>query len=152
MIIILVLDKILERKYIELSFEEFFALERNEITLSSVYFNRKCNRMLNRICNRNKQIEKVVILFLAFSFLIYENVYASQVDVSKINNLGSTLLTLIQTIGYWFCIIMASKDILTSLMQNQCRDIGSIILKHILAFGGFYALPWSFNLIKDLLS
>lgn len=145
------LSRLLKYRKVTMSIPEFCALNRGEITLSQIYLNRQAARSLEKICRRNSQIAKFVVFFLASMLLIPNTVFASTVDVSKIDRLGQTLLTLVQSIGYWFCIIMAAKEILTSLMQNQAKEVGGIILKHILAFGGFYALPWAFDLIKDLL-
>lgn len=145
------LNRLLKYRKVTMSIPEFCALNRGEVTLSQIYLNRQATRSLEKICRRNSQIAKFVVFFLASILLIPNTVFASTVDVSKIDKLGQTLLTLVQNIGYWFCIIMAAKEILTSLMQNQAKEVGGIILKHILAFGGFYALPWAFDLIKDLL-
>lgn len=150
------LNRLLKYKKVTMSIPEFCALNRGEITLKQIYLNREATRSLEKVCRRYPKITKVVIFFLATILLVSNTVFASttdisKVDVSKINTLGQTLLMLVQSIGYWFCIIVAAKEILVSLMQNQAREVGGIILKYILAFGGFYALPWSFDLIRDLL-
>lgn len=145
------LSRLLNYKTVTMSIPEFCQLNRGEIKLSDIYFNRQASRSLERICKKNSKLAILIIFFLASMLLVSNNVYAAGVDTSKIDNLGRTLLTLVQNIGYWFCIIMAAKEILTSLMQNQAKEVGGIILKHVMAFGGFYALPWIFDLIKDLL-
>ncbi|EJT6340612.1 hypothetical protein N2W42_001359 [Clostridium perfringens] len=145
------LNRLLGYKTVTMSIPEFCALNRGELTLSDIYFNRKASRSIERICRKNSRLAMIIVFFLASMFIVQTNVYAASVDTSKIDSLGRTLLTLVQNIGYWFCIIMAAKEILTSLMQNQAKEVGGIILKHVMAFGGFYALPWIFDLIKDLL-
>lgn len=145
------LNRLLGYKTVTMSIPEFCALNRGELTLSDIYFNRKASRSIEKICRKNSRLAMIIVFFLASMLLVQTNVYAASVDTSKIDSLGRTLLTLVQNIGYWFCIIMAAKEILTSLMQNQAKEVGGIILKHVMAFGGFYALPWIFDLIKDLL-
>ena len=147
------LEKILERKKMTMSIPEFCAYQRGEIKLTDIYFNRQARRSVEKICV-NPKIRMMVVLFLVGLITLNQaiQVQAGQLNTGKIDNLGRTVLGLVQSIGYWFCIIMAGKEILTCLMQNQAKDVGGIILKHVMAFGGFYALPWIFDLIKELLS
>lgn len=146
------LNRFLYKKHIRLSFQEFFALERNEITLEEILWNRRLDNFAKKVLNSKY---KVAIIFIIASGLLVLNtatVFASTIDTSKIDTLGSTILGLIRSCGYWFCIILATKDIITALMEGSTKQIGGIIVKYLTAFGAFYALPWIMDLIKELLS
>lgn len=145
------LNRLLYFKKVNMSFSECLSEINGDITLSQIYFNRVAQRTLERICRKDKKIRVLVVFVLAGILTLNTVVVACAVDTGKIDTMGRTLLTIVQSIGYWFCIIMAAKEILTSLMQNQAKEVGGIILKHVLAFGGFFALPWIFDLIKELL-
>lgn len=144
------LNRLLHYKKITMSIPEFCAYSRGEINLNDIYINRSTQRILNKMC-KNNNFKKIMVFFLANILILNTSFTACAVDTTKIDNLGRTILTLVQSIGYWFCIIMASKEILTALLENRSKDVGGIILKHLIAFGGFYALPWCFDLIKELL-
>ena len=146
------INRFLEKKKIKLSFQEFFALERGEITLEDIYFNRKLDAMAGRIMK--SEYKAVIIFMIACGLILVPSVsaMAGEIDTSKINELGSVILGLVRTCGYWFCIILATKDIVGALMEGSSKQIGSIIVKYITAFGAFYALPWVFDLIADLLA
>lgn len=144
------INRFLKKKHIRLSFQEFFALERGEITLEDIYFNRKLERFATKVMTSKYKL--AVVFMIASGFLVINTARALAVDTSKIDNLGSTILGLIRTCGYWFCLILATKEIITSLMEGNTKKIGNIVVHYLAAFGAFYALPWLFDLIKDLLA
>ena len=146
------LNRFLEKKKLKLSFQEFFQLERGEITLEDIYWNRKLDTFASRVMK--SEYKAFIIFIIASGLLILPSAtaMAGNIDTSKIDVLGSTILGLVRTCGYWFCIILATKDIVGALMEGSSKHIGSIIVKYITAFGAFYALPWIFDLIADLLA
>ena len=146
------LNRFLEKKRIRLSFQEFFQLERGEITLEEIYYNRKLDLFaVNVLASKYKNI---ILIVIASGLIVLnsELALATTIDTSKVDNLGSTVLSLIRTCGYWFCLALASKEIITQMINGTTKEIGSIIVKYLTAFGAFYALPWIMDLIKDLLS
>lgn len=144
------LRKLLDKKHIRMSVSEFCKLQRNELTLEDIYYRNKLDAFANKVMK--SQYKAFIVFMIATSLLILPSITTYAVDTSKINNLGSTVLTLIRSCGYWFCIILATKDIVGALMEGSSKQIGSIIVKYITAFGAFYALPWIFDLIADLLA
>lgn len=140
------------KKNIKMTISEYCQLKRNEITLKQIAFNRKLDLFATKILNSKHK--KIIIFIIASGLLIMNSskAFANPLDTSKIDNLGSTILGLVRTCGYWFCIILATKDIIAALMEGSTKQIGQIIVKYLTAFGAFYALPWIMDLIKELLS
>lgn len=135
-----------------MSLPEFLALERGELTLKDIKNNRKFDIFLGKIM-KNKQIKKALVFLtaLGFTFQTFTLTASGAVDTSRIDYAGSTILLLLRTAGYWICIIIASKDILSSLLSGDTRSVGKSVLKALTAYGGFYILPWFFELIKEIL-
>ena len=105
--------------------------------------------MAGYILNNEDLLKKTV--FLMGNLMFAESmVYANPVDtaVNGINVAGSTLLKLVQSFGYWGCILGCALEILKDLMAQNTRDIGKIIGKYAVAFGTFYFLPWVFDIVK----
>lgn len=135
-----------------MSLPEFLALERGEITLKEIKANRQLDNFIGKIM-ANKQLKKAFVFLtaLGLTFQTFTFTALGAVDTSKIDYAGSTILLLLRTAGYWVCIIIASKDILTSLLSGDTKAVGKSVMKSLAAFGGFYILPWLFDLIKDIL-
>ncbi len=144
------INRFLEKKHIRLSFQEFFALERGELTLEDIYFDRKLESFAGKVMKSEYKL--AVVFMIASGLLVLSNTQALAVDTSKIDNLGLSVLGIVQTAGYWFCLILATKDIISALMEGNTKKIGSIVVHYLSAFGAFYALPWLFDLIKELLA
>lgn len=134
-----------------MSIPEFCQLNRGEITLKQIHLNRRAERTLNKLCNKNEMLANFMVFAFATTLLVSTNVYAGEVSADKINELGRKLLTLVQDIGYWFCILMAGKEIIVNLLEGQTKDVIGVIIKYVMAFAGFYTLPWAFDMIKSLL-
>ena len=151
------LEQILEYKRIRMTIPEFLQYQRGELTLKEIYFNRKTRRVVDNILNKIINCDKTrasFIFFLACCFVILDvnKVLAegTSVDVSSIDRLGYTLLSITRSLGYWVCIILACKEIITELMSGG-KDIGKIFVKYIIAFGSLYALPWVMDMIKSII-
>ena len=71
---------------------------------------------------------------------------------SKVNEIGNMFVGIIQTIGYWTCLIMCAVEILKCLFQGDTKSLTKIICKYLMAFAGLYILPWIFELIKSMFS
>lgn len=71
---------------------------------------------------------------------------------SKVNEIGNMFVGIIQTIGYWTCLIMCAVEILKCLFQGDTKSLTKIICKYLMAFAGLYVLPWIFELIKSMFS
>ena len=82
--------------------------------------------------------------------------YASKVladtteAMAKVDKAGFTLLGLIQTIGYWLCLIMCVVEILKSIMNGSSKSVGGIMIKYLLIFTSLFLMPFLFDLIKEI--
>lgn len=140
----------LENKNIKMSIPEFLEYSRGEITLKEIWGRRELEKVSRKIIT-NKRIVKLTVFILAGVLFISNPVFAASADPNKIDAMGKQILNIIRSFGYWTCIVLATKDILQALLHGENKEVGQIILKHIVAFGGFYALPWIFDFIKDFL-
>lgn len=107
--------------------------------------------MASYILKDKKLLKKTVFLMGSLMFM-QKNIYAAtntDVAVNGINKAGGTLLTLVQSFGYWGCILCCALEVLKDLMAQNTRDIGKTIGKYAVAFGTFYFLPWVFDIIKS---
>lgn len=142
-------EKILYNKKITMSIPEYLSYERREITLKDIYYNQKMDHIAKVIINSKYKL--FFIFIIASGLLVLNSTQVLAVDTSKIDSAGSTLLTIVRTAGYWFCIILACKDIVGALIEGNTKAVGQIVVKYIVGFGALYALPWVFDLIKEIL-
>ena len=144
------IKRILYNKKITMSIPEYLAYEKGELSLKDIYYNQKLDNMAKAIINSKYKL--FFIFLIASGLLLLNNVQAfAAVDTSKIDSAGFTLLTIVRTAGYWFCIVLACKDIIAALMEGNTKSVGQILVKYIVGFGALYALPWVFDLIKEIL-
>lgn len=120
--------------------------------------NREEIRTLDKIAkkilndNRARTFFVFIIACALFVFTPQEVVCGGTFDPSRIDQAGRTLLIIIQKVGYWVCIIMATKEVLSELMGGTLKNIGQVVMKYSVAFGTLFALPWIFDLIVDIFS
>lgn len=114
-------------------------------------FNREQKRDLNKFCGKilnSKNVSKVFILIIASILTVYTPVYAT--GLTQIDVLGNKVLGIMRQFGYYVCVIMATKEIIQSVATGSYKDITQIIVKYVVAFAGFYSLPWIFDFIKGV--
>lgn len=137
------------KKEITMSIPQFCAYKRGEKTLKDIKIENGLESIAIKIMN-DERLRKMAV------FTIAGLNYASKVfaDVSeasaKINEAGIQILGVVQTIGYWLCIIFCLMEILKSIMNGSSKDVGKIMLKYTLIFASLYLMPFAFNLIKEI--
>jgi len=116
--------------------------------------NRQEKRSLEMFAKKiNKDIDlKRTAVFLFGSLMYCQNVLAKNADLSKLNSGGATVLNLVQGVGYWIAIVMASYEIIKNLMQGDSKSTGKTIMKYSLGYGSLFLLPWIFDLVKGIFS
>ena len=147
------LNKIYYFQKTTMSLPEFLALERGELTLKDIKNNRRKAVMYSATKEKRNSTKKLLTFLttLGITFQVFTfNAYGT-IDVSQIDYTGSTNLIFLKTVGYWTCIIIASKDILISLLNKNTKKIGKNILKSLPVYGGLYILPWCLETIKEFL-
>lgn len=102
----------------------------------------------------NKEMTKNTIMILGSILYIQKNVvFASNGVMTSVDNLGFRILSIIQGLGYWVCVLMCIKELIKVVMSGgQTKDVGSIILKYLILFGSLHFVPKLFNEIPACLS
>ena len=78
-------------------------------------------------------------------------VYADVTEaVARIDNAGLMFFGIIQSIGYWLCLIGCIMEILKSVMNGSSKEVGKLMMKYILIFAALYLMPFAFNLIREV--
>lgn len=99
---------------------------------------------------KNKTLKSMAVFVIA-SLTYAEKVLAADTTVEavkRLNTAGNTLLSVMQTIGYWVALLMCIIEILKTLSSGDTKSIGRIIVKYLMAFAGIYVLKWLFDLIR----
>ncbi|WP_194190355.1 hypothetical protein [Clostridium chrysemydis] len=127
-------------------------MKRKEITMTiSEFINYTDQNKLERFLV-NKSARNLIVSGLAVALML-TSVQANALDVntSGIDKLGNTFLVLLQKGGYWICLVMGIKDIISQLMKggDNINDVGKVIVKYVLAFGSLYMLPYLFDLASE---
>lgn len=114
---------------------------------------RQAKKELYKIVDKKKRIVLATcIITIALNNINY--IYASNLDIEKfkagLDEKGNQLLSLIQAVGYWVAIVAAGIDVVKSIKKQDIAGIISIVMKYAVMFGLLHALPWFFELIKEL--
>lgn len=110
----------------------------------------KLEKMLEHL-KKNKKKYLLVVVMIAISFNASTlTVLADSASIAAIDKAGMTILELVRKVGYWVCIIMGTKDIITNAMRGHVDRIGTVITMYALAFGALFFLPWIFDIIKSI--
>lgn len=88
--------------------------------------------------------------------LISINTYAKDLDTTKlktkINITGNKLIDVVQFLIYWMTLLCALIDIAKSVKKQDLAGVGAIVVKYGAMMGSGYAMPWIWDMIKDLFS
>lgn len=90
---------------------------------------------------------KQLSLFVLANCMYTQTVYAANIDAA-----GQKVLDVCRNVGYWMCLIMATIEIVKSLLQGNTKSITPIITKYAVGYGALFFLPWIFDLIKSIFS
>ncbi len=128
-------------------------MKRREITMSlSEFLNMTRENELERLIN-NKKFKGFLVAGLATGLFIINNnvVFAANPNLSGIDKMGQTFLHIIQSAGYWICLVMALVTILREITKggDNFGQIGKVILRYIIAFSALYFLPYFFDIVKE---
>lgn len=136
-------------KEIKMTIPQFLAYERGEKSLKDIELENGLESIARKIIN-NDRLRKITVFTIA-SLNYMGAVQASTIDaIGRINTGGFMILDIVQTIGYWLCIIGCIMEILKSVMNGSSKDVGKIMMKYILIFAALYLMPWLFDLIKEI--
>lgn len=136
-----------------MTFSQYRAYERGEKTIREIKRERKELQKMDSIATKimgNPRLKKLVVFTIA-GLNYASTVLADTTDaIGKINTGGFMILGIVQTIGYWLCLIGCIMEILKAIMNGSSKDVGKIMLKYLLVFGSLYLMPFGFNLIREI--
>lgn len=136
-------------KEITMSIKQFMEVQRGEKTYKDIETENGLESLAGRILNDDRLRKLTVFTIAALNYSSKAFADTSEAVV-KINSGGFMILGIIQTLGYWLCIISCIMEILKCVMNGSSKDVGKIILKYLLIFGSLYLMPWLFDLIKEI--
>lgn len=70
----------------------------------------------------------------------------------KVDSVGNQFLELVQLVGYWAALIFAGIDVIKNIKKQDIAGSVAIVLKYVFVGSMLYALPWIFDLFKDMFS
>lgn len=136
-------------KEIKMTIRQFLAYERGEKSLKDIELENGLESIARKIIN-NDRLRKITVFTIA-SLNYMSTVYADAKEaVARIDNAGLMFFGIIQSIGYWLCLIGCIMEILKSVMNGSSKEIGKLMMKYILIFAALYLMPFAFNLIREV--
>lgn len=137
-------------KDVTMTLKQFMELQRKEKDLIDI-----------RIENKNlliidPKVEKFIVFGVACTMFLITNTktaYASEA-IPAIDTIGNRLLGIAQQVGYWLCLVLCIKEILTEILQGNAitnpSDLAKPIVKYCIAFASIYFMPSLFDWIKEV--
>lgn len=133
------------KKEIIMTIPQFLAVQRGELTYKDLQAESLAAKII-----KNPRVTKCFVLSMALMNTL-SVAYANSGDIStKINITGNMILTLMQSIARWVCIIMCLVEITKALGNGTTKDIGKILLKYTLAYATTFILPFLFDSIEGI--
>lgn len=136
-------------KEITMTIPQFLAYERGEKTIRNIEIENGLECIATKIINNDRLRKMSVFVIAGLNYT--STVLADTADaVGRIDSAGNMFLGIIQSIGYWLCLIGCIMEILKSVMNGSSKDVGKVMLKYLLIFAALYLMPFAFNLIKEI--
>lgn len=140
-----------------MTYEQMLAYDRGEKTIRQIKRERREKERLEKVIENfatkvmgNARLKKIVVFTIAGLNYASTVLADTNAAVEKINTGGFMILGIVQTIGYWLCLIGCIMEILKSIMNGSSKDVGKIMIKYLLVFGSLYLMPFGFNLIREI--
>ena len=128
---------------------QFLAYEREEKSLKDIELENGIESIATRIIN-NDRLRKITVFTIA-SLNYMTTVQADATEaIARIDSAGYMFFGIIQSIGYWLCLIGCIMEILKSVMNGSSKEVGKLMMKYILIFAALYLMPFAFNLIREI--
>ena len=101
---------------------------------------------------KKKEMYKRNILAFSIAAINFLNpvIAVADVDISKLDDLGTKFLNTIRGGGYWIILIIAVADVIKTAMKGGKNEIGNTIIKYLLIYASLYILPLLFDMIREV--
>lgn len=134
--------------------EQFLMYKHGGMSLAEIKFIGEVEESLFNRIETDKIFKNNIILGMAclLTALNTNIVFAAAATdpIKTMNDLGNKILTIVQTAGYWLCLIMCGVCVIRAIIGGKDKKaIGEIILGFLIAFAALYMMPWLFDMIKE---
>lgn len=136
-------------KEITMSINQFMEVQAGEKTYKDIEIENGLESLATKIINDDR-LRRMTVFVIAGLNYTGEVLADTSQAVAKINVAGYTFLNIVQTLGYWLCLIGCIMEILKSLMNGSSKDVGKLMLKYLLIFAALYLMPFAFDLIREI--
>lgn len=136
-------------KEITMSIKQFLEVQAGEKTYKDIEIENGLESLATKILNDDR-LRRMTVFTIAGLNYASEVLADTSQAVAKINVAGYTFLNIVQTLGYWLCLIGCIMEILKSLMNGSSKDVGKLMLKYLLIFAALYLMPFAFDLIREI--
>ncbi|WP_370836019.1 hypothetical protein [Clostridium tertium] len=136
-------------KEITMTIPQFLAYERGEKSIKDIEIENGLESVATKIMN-NDRLRKMTVFVIAGLNYTSTALADTAEAVGRIDSAGNMFLGIIQSIGYWLCLIGCIMEILKSVMNGSSKDVGKVMLKYLLIFAALYLMPFAFNLVKEI--
>lgn len=138
-------------KEITMTIHQFLQYERGEKSIKDIEIENGLESIATKIINNDRLRKMAAFVIAGLNYT--STVLADTAEaVGRIDSAGNMFLGIVQSIGYWLCLIGCIMEILKSVMNGSSKDVGKIMMKYLLIFAALYLMPFAFNLIKDIFS
>lgn len=136
-------------KEIIMSIPQFLQYQRGEKTIKDIELENGLESIATKIM-KDTRLRKMAVFTIA-SLNYMSTVQAAATDaIARIDSAGYMFFGIIQSIGYWLCLIGCIMEILKSVMNGSSKEVGKLMMKYILIFAALYLMPFAFNLIREI--
>lgn len=123
----------------------------NKLVFDKEFNNREEKRTVNKIIGSlDHKVYKTLVFTVATISFVGKKTYAGVDDaIRKTDELGYLLLSVIQKVGFWVCVLGCIVEILISVFKKGGgqKEIIGLVFKWLLIFACFYIVPSLFRLI-----
>lgn len=133
------------KKEITMTIPQFLAVQRGEMSYKDLQVETLATKII-----KNPRVTKCFVLSIALMNTLTVAYADGNAISSKIDTTGNMILTLMQSIARWVCIIMCLVEITKALGNGTTKDIGKILLKYTLAYATTFILPFLFDSIEGI--
>lgn len=136
-------------KNMTMSIPQFLAYERGELSLKDIKELNRSDSFLGELI-KDKRVEKMIVFTLAGLNFASSTVLADTDEaLIKVENIGQEMLTILQRVGLWVCIIGCIVEVLIAVFKKGGgqKEIISTIFKWLLILSSLYIVPALFKFI-----
>lgn len=125
----------------------------NKLVFNKEFLNREERRTANNfVRGLSKKTYRSFVFLIATIGMASVRVSADVGEaMAKTDYMGNQLLTIVQRVGFWVCVIGCLVQVLTEVFQKKGsqKEILSAIFKWLLTFTSFYLVPVLFRFISE---